>query len=77
MFTVPGRTVPLPYPGCVDGPVTIQFSADISITLSHLRLVNHGRPLAILGADVWCQGACGDVEFVGMGPGRLQGARHS
>ncbi len=77
MFTVPGRSVPIPYPGCVEGPVKLRFSADVEVTLPHIRLVRHCRALAILGADVWCAGQHGDVEFVAMGPGKLQGVRNS
>jgi hypothetical protein len=73
-FVVPGRSNPIPYPGCVEGPVEIAFSADVKVTVPHIRLVRHGRNLAILGADVLCAGEQHGTEFVAMGPGRLQGS---
>ena len=78
MFTVPGRASPIPYAGCVEGPVKLQFSAEVTVTLPFIRLVNHGRPLCIIGADALCEGAAEDsFEFVGMGPCKLKGAELS
>ena len=78
MFTVPGRATPVPYAGCVEGPVTLQFSAEVTLTLPFIRLVNHGRPLCIIGADALSDGAAtGAFGFVGMGPCKLKGAELS
>lgn len=75
MFTVPGRTAPLPYAGCVEGPIQLQFDEEVAIQLPHIRLVNHGKPLCIIGADALCEGAPeGSWEFVGMGPRKLKGS---
>lgn len=75
MFTVPGRTSPVPYAGCVEGPVALRFSEEVALTLPFIRLVNHGRPLCIIGADALCEGALeGSWEFVGMGPRKLKGS---
>ena len=75
MFTVPGRASPVPYAGAVEGPVTLQFSADVKLTLPIIRLVNHGRPLCIIGADALCDGAVeGTFGFTGMGPSKLRDA---
>lgn len=51
-FTVPGRSAPIAYPGIVPGPLTMRFSGDVSITVDYLRLVDHGRNLAIVGATI-------------------------
>ena len=78
MFTVPGRSTPIPYAGCVEGPVELKFSADVEVTMPFIRLVNHGRPLFIVGAtDVLCAGAVSpdSYEFMGMGPHQLSGQR--
>ena len=78
LFSVPGRSTPLPYAGCVEGPVQLQFAADVVVTMPFIRLVNHGRPLFIVGAtDVLCAGPAspGSHEFMGMGPHQLQGQR--
>lgn len=78
MFTVPGRASPIPYAGCVEGPVRLQFAADVEVIMPFIRLVNHGRPLFIVGAtDVLCAGAAtaGSFGFAGMGPHQLQGHR--
>ena len=78
MFTVPGRASPVPYAGCVEGPVSLQFSAEVKLTLPFIRLVNHGRPLCIIGADALCEGAAeGSFEFVGMGPRKLKDSKLS
>ncbi len=78
LFSVPGRSTPLPYAGCVEGPVELQFAAEVKVTMPFIRLVNHGRPLFIVGAtDVLCAGAAtpGSHEFMGMGPHQLRGQR--
>ena len=74
MFTVPGRKDPVPYPACVRGPIELKMSNKVTIYLPNLRLVDHGRPLFILGVDVLCcGGAEGTWEFVAIGPGKLRG----
>ena len=74
MFTVPGRKDPIPYPACIRGPVEIRLGQNVKVFLPNLRLVNHGKPLFILGIDVLCTGVPeGAWEFVGMGPGKLRG----
>ncbi len=74
MFTVPGRSLPLPYAGCVEGPIKLQFAENVWVTMPFIRLVNHGRPLFIIGAtDVLCAGPASpdSHEFVAMGPHQL------
>lgn len=77
-FSVPGRSRPMPYPAAVPGPVALRFSEEVCITLPLVRLVDHGRPLLLIGADVL---ACDDQgkqwEFSGIGPQKLQGSTHS
>jgi hypothetical protein len=74
MFTVPGRRQPVPYPACIRGPIKIRLGRDVVVYLPNLRLVDHGRPLFILGVDALCTGAEeGAWEFVGMGPGKMRG----
>ena len=78
MYVVPGRSTPIPYAGCVTGPVGLRFDADVEVTMPFIRLVNHGRPLFIVGAtDVLCAGAVSpdSYEFMGMGPHQLAGKR--
>lgn len=77
MFVVPGRVMPVPYAGCVLGPLELQFSEEVKVTLPFIRLVNHGRPLFIIGAsDVLCDGTPeGSFGFVCMGAGKLAGHR--
>lgn len=74
-FTVPGRSVPMAYPAIVPGPLKMQFAEGVSVWVPFLRLVDHGRNLAILGANTLMAGDQGGVEFVGLGPGKLAGAR--
>ena len=70
MFTTPGRLAPMAYPAAVMGPIDFKLSGEVTIVMSHLRLVDHGCPLFILGADVLCEGDNSDLwEFRGMGPG--------
>ena len=46
----------------------------MTVIMSHIRLVEHGCPLFILGADLLCEGDNPDLwEFRGMGPGQLKG----
>ena len=71
-FTVPGRSQPIPYPGAVLGPVSIQFSQEVSVEIPLLRLLRHGRPLLLIGADILAGSPkVGQWEFGGMGPQKL------
>lgn len=41
-----------PYYGLVRGPIDIHFSRSVTLTLRFLKIVEHGEPLLLLGADV-------------------------
>ena len=70
MFISPGSTTPIPYPAAVIGPVSLQLDEEVVVQLPHIRLVEHGKELFIIGADVLCE-EVGEDEwaFVGLGPG--------
>ena len=40
------------YHGLIRGPITLQFDKDVSIPLLCLKVVDHGEPLLLLGADI-------------------------
>lgn len=68
----------MPYPAAVTGPVTVRFSEHVVLTLPLLRLVEHGRPLLLIGADILaCDGPTQSWEFCGIGPQKLPGKLHS
>ena len=68
-FSVPGRSSPQPYPAAIRGPVRLQLSQDVIIELPLIRLVDHGKPMFLLGADVLaCEATPDRWEFYGMGP---------
>lgn len=77
-FTVPGRSQPEAYPGAVIGPVALQMSEDVVVNVPILRLISHGRPLFLIGADVLAGSPSTDQwEFGGVGPQKVMGAGHS
>ena len=41
-----------PYFGLIRGPIDVRFSADIMMQLKFLKVVKHGKPLLLLGADL-------------------------
>lgn len=49
-YMSPGNVI-LPYYGLIRGPIAIQFDDQVTITLQWLKVVNHGEPLLLLGAD--------------------------
>lgn len=58
-----------PYHGLVRGPIPLQFSSTVSIPLTCIKVVDHGEPLLLLGADVLRGGRPGHYwcfESIGM-----------
>ncbi len=75
-FIVPGRTLPHPYPGIIKGPLQLHFDDEVMVTLPHVLLIAHGKPIFILGADVLShQGGHDEWSFDSLGPGKMKGKR--
>ena len=51
-YLVPGLVEVKPYYGKVEGRFCVQLAAGVSWELSGIRVVEHGCPLFLLGADV-------------------------
>ena len=49
-YMSPGNVI-VPYYGLIRGPIQVQFDSNVVITLQWLKVVNHGEPLLLLGAD--------------------------
>ena len=49
-YLTPGNIV-TPYYGLVCGPVSFTFDSQITITIPFIKVVSHGEPLLLLGAD--------------------------
>ena len=49
-YLSPGNVV-TPYYGLVRGPLTISFDGQVSVTIPFLKVISHGEPLLLIGAD--------------------------
>ena len=49
-YLSPGNVVTAYY-GLIRGPVTITFDGQVNVTLPFLKVVSHGEPLLLIGAD--------------------------
>ena len=77
-YLVPGSIEVKPYYGKVEGRFCVQLTAGVSWELSGIRVVEHGCPLFLLGADVTRGGHVSGWNFSGIrthttGPGQVVG----
>ena len=66
-FWGPGAT-PIKYHGVVPGPVHVQFSHNVTLTLPEIKVIQHMEPLVILGADLmrYNRGKGWTFKYVGV-----------
>ena len=77
-YLVPGSVDVKPYYGKIEGRFCVQLAAGVSWDLQGIRVVEHGCPLFLLGADVMRGGRVTGWNFSGIrthtpGPGVVTG----
>ena len=65
-YMVPGASAPRPYAGIVTTPLRLTLAKGVEFTLTGVRVVDHGAPLFLLGADVLRAGRVGGWSLAGL-----------